>query len=352
MKANPVNVLNKTVYNVCSIGNQVQNHTQDISFLLKYTNFNKNLLLSMMGASVNINTTILHYNIDKTFVSDHLVKQFILGVLSHLNTNTNENYYLLIESGEDIPSSLRSVNISVPSIIQVSLVDSDRSELVSLLDSVRSGNFSKLSPVINQLVANHGDATSYTVAILQYLVKAPELSFYKESVMPVAGSHIVKTYENLGVNKQFNTSKISRLLTKNINITNILEATNFYIKRGHEQTTLTFKEKSFNDPFYPPPTTTDYLATALRLFLTEHNLEIDGHGRLYHLSSSPYEPFAPFEPFQPSEPVESSDPSMSGTNHYFTKLSDLTSIADNEYKIEAKIKQLLELTESTETTTY
>ena len=45
MKANCVNVLNKTVSNVCKLENQLNTNTQNIEFLMKYI---KKILLFML----------------------------------------------------------------------------------------------------------------------------------------------------------------------------------------------------------------------------------------------------------------------------------------------------------------
>ena len=93
-----VNILNKTVQAVCNLENKVVQNTKDIAFIMKFLNFNKNLLLSLNGSSVNIQTSVLQYSIDSSFCRNQLLKKFILGVLSYLNNNERENYYLLIES--------------------------------------------------------------------------------------------------------------------------------------------------------------------------------------------------------------------------------------------------------------
>jgi len=333
MKANCVNVLNKTVSNVCKLENQLNTNTQNIEFLMKYINFNKNLLLSLMGSNVKISTTISHYSIDKDFVKNKFLKLFILGILAYLNTNADENYYILVESYSDIPSLANNLNVAVPSIIQVSLVQSELSELPSLLDAIKSGSLNKLVPIIDNLSKISNDPASYTIAILYYIYKSPEFNFYKESTSILNGHSINKAYEDLVNMRNESDEKIKNLFVKNINPKNILDNVNNYIRKGQEKVTQEYKDKSHNDPFYPVPTTANFVKAGLDIFLEENYLTINNQGELINIiGDSPFEPFSLFEPSEPSY-------------SYFAKISD-TSIVENQDRIESKIKMLLELTET------
>ena len=334
-----VNILNKTVQAVCNLENKVVQNTQDIAFIMKFLNFNKNLLLSLSGSSVNIQTSVHQYSIDSSFCRNQLLKKFILGVLSHLNNNERENYYLLIESFNDIPSNFRHLGIAIPSIIQVSLVEGSQSELVSLLDTVRSGDLAKLNPIVNLLSANYMDSNSYALAIMQFLVKSPEVEFYKESKVNLNGQSLSKSYDELVSCRMCNDTKISSLFKKNINIKSVLESANFYIKKGYDAAMTEYKTKSFNDPYFPHPSSLDYLNFALRKFLDDHNLEIDNSGKLIDAYAGPFEPYQPFEPYVPPPQFFTSKLGESNTNSHIDDTQTQTNI-------EMKIKQLLELTET------
>ena len=359
MNPNCVNILNKTVFEVCKLENQVYQNTSDIEFILKFLNFNKNLLLSQSGSQVSISSFLTQFHIDLSFSKDCLIKKFIIGILNHLNENNKENYYLLIESYNDIPRDFRNLDIKVPSIIQISLVQPEQSELVSLLDSIKNGDLGKLSPIINKLSELFNDINSFTLAILQFLIKSPEITYFKENKINLSGKYISKSYDELNSCKINNTLKISNLFFKNIQIKNVLDTTNLYIQKGYEQVQINFKEKSFNDPFFPQPNPTDYLIQALNKFLSDHNLGINNNGTIYNISSQPFEPFEPYqpaEPYQPSEPnfsipVKSIKISDEENTNMSTKIITSTLNNDAQSKIELKIKELLELTESSYTNT-
>ena len=336
MKANCVNVLNKTVSSVCKLENQVQTNTQNIDRILKQLNFNKNLMLSLTGTDVKIKTTVQQYSIDPRFVENRLLNLFILGIISYLNTNLEENYYLLIENSANIPNGMS--NIHVPSIIQVSLVYPNKSELVSLLDSIKSGNFSKLSSVIDLLHSNFHNPTIYTSSILFFLSNLPEINFFKESEFIINGYSVSKTYEDLN-NKTKNVKNLMMSsMNQKINEKNIIDNLNYYIKKGQEFSQNEYKNKSHNDPYYPHPDTQTYMKTALDLFLKENNLALIKNGEIinYNISNQENQPNEPFSPFDPSEP----------SNDYFSKITDFSSISESTLKIENKIKLLLELTET------
>jgi len=334
-----VNILNKTVQAVCNLENQVTDNTNDIAFIMKFLNFNKNLLLSMHGSNINIPVSVLQYSIDSSLCKNQLLKKFILGVLAHLNENHKENYYLLIESYADIPSNFRNLGIIVPGIIQISLVEGNQQELVSLLDTVRNGDLSKLNPITNLLTSNFMDSNSYTLAILQFLLKSPDVEFYKEAKVLLNGQNLSKSYDELVSCKKINDSKISSLFKKNIQIKSVLESANFYIKKGFESAMTEYKTKSFNDPYYPHPSSTDYINFAIKKFLNDHNLEIDNSGKIIDAYSGPFEPYQPYEPFEPNVPLQFFTSRLVDNNTHIDETQTQTNI-------ELKIKQLLELTET------
>jgi len=334
MNPNCVNILNKTVNNVCKLENQVLTNTQNIEFIMKYINFNKSLLLSLHGTNNKIPVTVQHYLINPLFTSDNLLKEFILGVLEDFNKNDSENYYYLIESSRDVPFLIK--NVSFPSIIQISLVDSDKSGLISFLDSIKAGNINKLSTVVETLTSKISEPNSFVLAILHYLDKSPDISFHKETKVSLIGNNISSTYDELSRLKDEQHSKIASLSSRSFPVKNILDTVNIYLSKGKDSMVANYKAKSHNDPFYAPPTTADFIHAAKKIFLEDSSLESNGYLN-YNA-----EPFQPYDPYEPSEP---SDFNV----NFLPKIDGMTSISENSEKIEFKIKQLLDLTE-TETT--
>ena len=106
MKASCVNVLNKTVSTVCKLENQILSNTDNISFLNKYLNFNKNLLLSIMGNNIEMNVDMVHYSLDPSFIKNKQLKLFILGILKYL-------FFILYEK--------RLANLN-PSFLAISII--------------------------------------------------------------------------------------------------------------------------------------------------------------------------------------------------------------------------------------
>lgn len=347
LKGNCVNVLNRTVSAVCKLENQSQTNTENIDFLMKYLNFNKNLLLSILGTDVRLELSIQEYYLSDIFYNNELLKGFLIGLLNYFNKNLDENTFLLIESVNDIPYFLRSSNIKIPSLIQVSFIEPDKSELISFIDSLKTGNLGKLSPVIDLIASNYEDPNSFAISILEFLAKSPEISFFKETIIPISGVNIGKIYEDIQrlKDKQFN--KIGSYLTKNIQIKGVLETVNLYLRKATDILTNRFKEQSINDPFAIRPTTEDFLKKALSVFLEDNNLSIDKSGQLlrHDLSRYNYDNIEPFQPFEPSEPYSPFEPSDFRTS-YFSQIGDIT-LTETQSNIESKIKQLLELTEST-----
>ncbi len=351
LKGNCVNVLNRTVSTVCKLENQVQTNTENIDFLMKYLNFNKNLLLSILGTDVRLEMTTQEYYLSDEFYSNELLKSFIIGLLNYFNKNLDENSFLLIENINDIPYFLRSSGIKIPSLLQVSFIEPDKSELISFIDSVKSGNLAKLSPVIDLISANFEDPNSFAISILEFLAKSPEISFFKETIIPINGVNIGKIYEDIQRLKDKQLIKIGDYLTKNIQIKGVLETVNLYLRKATEILTNKFKEQSINDPFAIRPSTEDFLKKALSVFLEDHNLSIDKSGQLLrqdltkYTSNYYYESNHPYQPFEPSEPYSPYEPSDFRTN-ILTHFGDAT-LTESQTNIENKIKQLLELTEST-----
>jgi len=336
MKANCVNVLNKTVNNVCKLENQINTNTSNIEFTMKYLNFNKSLLLSLHGARVNIPVHIQKYSIEPSFLNDNVLKQFILSILNHFNNNSKENYYILAESLNDLPLFVK--NVKIPSIIQVSLVEADKSGLITFLDSIRTGHLNKLGQVVDYLSSNFDDVNSFALAILHYLDVSPEITYNQELIVQLHGNGISSTYDELNLAKDDINKKISRLLVKNIEIKNVLDTVNIYIRRGQEEIIQDFKNKSHNDPFYPQPATTDFIKKAKNLFLEDNNLDLK-NGELYDIDAEP------FQPYEPGQPIEPSEPSSYNFNIH-SNFADLSTLSESQDKIEFKIKQLLELTET------
>jgi len=339
MKASCVNVLNKTVSTVCKLENQILSNTDNISFLNKYLNFNKNLLLSIMGNNIEMNVDMVHYSLDPSFIKNKQLKLFILGILKYLNINTKENYYVFIDSVNDIPQFLRTFKIIVPSIIQFSFIDSDKSSLVTLLDNLKTGNMTKISPIIECLNSSYGNVSSYTAAILYYLSTSLEINYFKDSIVTINGTTINKLYEYLLEQKKSISTTIPTLFIKYFEVTSILDTVRNTIASGTEKALREYKNKSVNDPYLPKPSNDNFIQTAWGLFLDENNLVMDYNGglRIKNNKEINYaEPFEPFGPFEPSDII---------TDNYFTKITDYTA-TESQFTVENKIKELLDLTET------
>ena len=96
MNANCVNVLNKTVSDVCFLDKNVKQNTDDIEFLFKYMQFTKNLQLAYLGCDVQINACVCSFPIQSCFIKDKLL-EFYLKVfyLIFFLVHQNKNNFLI-----------------------------------------------------------------------------------------------------------------------------------------------------------------------------------------------------------------------------------------------------------------
>jgi hypothetical protein len=115
------------------------------------------------------------------------------------------------------------------------------------------------------------------------------------------------------------------------------------VKRASDILYLEYKQKSFNNPFFSPPTQHEIFEKARDLFLEENSLEINNCGLF--VNSGPYEPN---EPNEPSEPSDLSEIYLN-TKVHLVDFDDAKTETNIDFLIENKIKKLLEMTE-TETT--
>lgn len=346
MKANCVNVLNKTVYNVCNLDNAVADNTANIDFLFKYMNFNKNLQLANLGCNVQICSCVYSYHLQPCFINDQLLQFFLVGILDYLNSLNKENYYFIAKNSNDIPEIWRNHNYCFPCVVEIGLIECDKSTLTNIIDCTKNQNFKELSPVIKYLQNKYCNLPSFTLAILQFLTKMPDINLQKCFQQSLNKTQICNAYETL-LSKNNQTHDLLCCLIKqykhNYNLNNILETVIHYINKATTVVNNLYKEKSFNDPFYPYPTQHDVYKTARNLFLEDNHLEIDDCGRLINC-----EPFEPYEPYEPSEPSDYVITTYRNIMDIDSTTSD--NRIDSEELVEMKIKKLLELTD-TETDT-
>jgi len=341
MQGSCVNLLNKTVNNVCKLEQQINSNTTDVTFLKKYMNFNKNLLLSMMGTRVETPLNLTAYNIDSKFYQNAKLDYFLSAIVDFLNNNYGENHYLYIQSKDDIPNICDNLNIKIPSILQLSFVEPDVSAITDIIDSVRFRNFTTLGLIVNQLNEYSDNPTYFATSILEFLAENPDINLVKQTTIPLTANFISGTYNNiLSCKKTFKSRHSMRVRSfKGLDIKNTIDTVNFYLKKGSENVVSDYKKKSFNDPYYPPPTHSDYIEEARKLLNSDYYLNDEAQ----YNSDQPYEPS---EPAQPSEP---SDINVTISIPFYykeeTKSDDTTTKSDN---VENKIKMLLELTDTAE----
>ena len=340
MKASCVNVLNKTVNNVCILDDNVAKNTTDIQFLFSYMNFNKQLQLANLGCNVSIESCVCYYCIQKCFVNDQLLQFFLTGILQYLNSQQKEDYYFLACSESDVPTFWRKHCQKYPAVVQISLIECDKTSLTKIIDATKSQNFVEIAPVTNYIQKNFCNYKSYTLALFQFLTKMPDINLHKCCTVCLHKDDICTAYSDL-LDIQKSTKKTFCCFldeyNKCYNVTNILETITIYFKKSLAGLTQIYKQKSFNDPFYPYPSQHDFIEFARDLFLEDNHLAIDDCGRLVDHCE-------PAEPGEPGEPSDPSDPS--DFNCMIRTFTNTTTDTHTDIMVENKIKQLLELTET------
>ena len=351
MNANCVNVLNKTVSDVCLLDKIVKENTDDIEFLFKYMQFTKNLQLAYLGCNVQINACVCSFPIQKCFINDKLLEFYLTGILEYLNSQNYENYYFIASSSSDIPVLFRNQTFQYPCVIEIGLISCDKYKLVNIVDTTKSQNYSMLKDVVLYLQETlHCNIPQYSLAILQLLTKSPDIYLQKCDTKTLTSSTICQAYASLQEVKKETHDLFCSLVNqyKHQYTTNsVIETVVFYIKRASDILYLEYKQKSYNNPFISPPTQHEIFEKARDLFLEENDLEINNCG--IFVNSGPYEPNEPNEPNEPSEPSELSNLYINVRN--IVELADNKTETNIDFLIENKIKKLLEMTETETTTT-
>ena len=350
MNANCVNVLNKTVSDVCFLDKNVKQNTDDIDFLFKYMQFTKNLQLAYLGCDVQINACVCSFPIQNCFIKDKLLEFYLAGILEYLNNQHYENYYFIANSSSDIPALFRNGSFQYPCVVEIGLISCDRYKLVSIVDTTKAQDYSSLKDVVLYLQETlHCNIPQYSLAILQLLTKSPDIYLQKCDTKVLTSSTICQAYSSLQSVKNETHNLFCSLVNqyKHHYTTNtVIETVIFYVKRASDILYLEYKQKSFNNPFFSPPTQHEIFEKARDLFLEENSLEINNCG--IFVNSGPYEPNEPNEPNEPSEPSDLSEIYLN-TKVRLVEFDDTKTETNIDFLIENKIKKLLEMTE-TETT--
>ena len=351
MNANCVNVLNKTVSDVCFLDKNVKENTENIEFLFKYMNFTKNLQLAYLGCNVQIEACVCYFPIQTCFTRDKLLEFYLTGILEYLNNEYYENYYFIATNPSDIPILFRSLSFQYPCVVEIGLISCDKYKLVNIIDSTKSQDYSSLKKVVLYLQETlHCNLPQYALAILQVLTKMPDINLKKCDIKILTASTICEAYASLQEVKKDTHELFCELVNqykRHYTTNTVIEAVMFYVKKANDILYLEYKQKSFNNPFISPPTQHDVFEKARDLFLEANDLEINNCG--IFVDSEPN------EPNEPNEPSEPSDPSDLGEQYYNVKNTfDYTQLNNNQsidYLIENKIRKLLEMTESETTMT-
>ena len=339
MKASCVNVLNRTVSNVCMLDDNVAKNTSDIQFLFSYMNFNKKLQLANLGCNVSIESCVCFYKVQKCFVNDQLLQYFLVGILQYLNSLQRESYWFLACDEDSVPERWRKHCMHYPAVVQISMIECDKTILTKILDATRNQNFTEIMPVVNYIQNNYCHYNSYSLALFQFMAKNPDLCLCKCCNVCIYKDDICSAYSDL-LDIQKNTKKTFCCFMDEYrrikSCRNILDTITYYLKKAIIELTQIYKQKSYNNPYYPYPSQQDFIAYARDLFLEDNHLGIDECGHLIDCE--------PAEPGEPGEPGEPSDPS-----DYFCMVRSITNTKTDthtEIMVESKIKQLLELTET------
>jgi hypothetical protein len=347
MNANCVNVLNKIVNDVCLLDKNVKNNTDDIDFLFKYMQFTKNLQLAYLGCDVQINACVCSFPIQSCFIKDKLLEFYLVGILEYLNNQHYENYYFIANSSSDIPALFRNGSFQYPCVVEIGLISCDRYKLVSIVDTTKAQDYSSLKDVVLYLQETlHCNIPQYALAILQLLTKSPDIYLQKCDTKVLTSGTICQAYSSLQAVKKETHDLFCSLVNQykhHYTTNSVIETVIFYVKRASDILYLEYKQKSFNNPFFSPPTQHEIFEKARDLFLEENSLEINNCGLF--VNSGPYEPN---EPNEPSEPSDLSEIYLN-TKVHLIDFDDAKTETNIDFLIENKIKKLLEMTE-TETT--
>ena len=341
MNANCVNVLNKTVSDVCILDKNVKQNTDDVEFLFKYMDFTKNLQLAYLGCDVKLSSCICSFPIQPCFIKDKLLEFYLVGILDYLNNLKKENYYFIAKNSADIPKIFRNNNnIEYPCVIEIGLIECDKYKLVTIIDTIKSQDYTYLKNIVIYLQEYlQSNIPQYALTILQFFTKMPDVYLQKCYIQTLTKNNICLAYSSLQAVKK----ETSNLLINFVNqykhqyTTNtVIETVIFYVKKATDILYLEYKQKSFNNPFISPPTQHEVFEKARNLFLEANDLEINNCGIFNH--SEPYEPY---EPYEPSEPSDISNLYLNINNNQTIKSND-----NFDEIIESKIKKLLEMTDT------
>ena len=303
MNANCVNVLNRTVSDVCNLDKKINKNTEDIEFLLKYMDFTKNLQLAHLGCNVQILASISSFYIQPLFINNKLIKFYLFGILEYLNNQNKENYYFIANNNNDIPIFFKNNDYKFPCIVEIGLISSEKYKLISIIDTTKAQDYSSLKDVIDYLQNNlEYNIPQYSRGILEFLINMPDIYLHNNTTKYIMSNNISKIYSSLQDIKKENKKVFLLLINQyknNYLSNNIIESITFFVKKASDTLYLEYKQKSFNNPFIDPPTQTNIFEKALDLFMKFNNLESD------NISEEPYEPNEPNEPNEPKDLNES-----------------------------------------------
>lgn len=332
MNSSCINILNKTVNHVCHLQTEVDGNSKDIDFLEKYSAFNKNLILATLGCNITLDYKVFSYSLSPCFLNNHLYQYLLYIVLDYLNQNLKENYYFVATDSTELPDELK--DICVPSIVQVSLIEGEPCQVKNIFDEIKELDFTELEKALGKC----SKLSSLTIAILKYLCCPAPICLQKCYSYSLTKEEICPFYDFLLKTKKEVSDETDSLINKYcslcLNVCNPIEGTKHYINYAKETLEKRYKEKSFNNPYFPLYDIKDVLCEAYKLFLCDNNLDVDCQGNVYQSD----------EPAEPSEPSEPSDFKFT-----ISSISNENLSLNNEIhydSIEEKIKQLLELTET------
>ena len=236
MNANCVNVLNKTVSDVCFLDKNVRQNTEDIEFLFKYMEFTKNLQLAYLGCDIKLSSCICYFPIQSCFIKDKLLKFYLVGILDYLNHLKKENYYFIAKNSSDIPILFQNNNFQYPCVVEIGLIECDKYKLVSIIDSTKAQDYTYLKDVVHYLQDTlHCNIPQYALAILQLFTKNPEIHLQKCYIQNLTSNNICLAYSELQAVKKETNEQLYNLINqyKHHYTTNtVINTVIFYIKKA------------------------------------------------------------------------------------------------------------------------